>query len=253
MHNIFDKSLFFNKRAIFIPECDSTNDEIMRLIKQNKAFEGLVVHTDHQNKGKGQRGNIWLDEPKKNALLSILLYPTFITSSQHHFLNIIVGLAVSDALACYLPKEIVSLKWPNDLFVHNKKMGGILIENNLQGEKILSSIIGIGINVNQQGFNNSSFTSVFLTLGKKVDLMEFKEKILIHLEKWYLEMKSEKFHEILEHYYRQLLWKDEEHFFKSGEQQFSGIIQGIDEYGRLIVICDGKKKMFSVKEISFLY
>ena len=167
MHNIFDKSLLFNKRAIFIPECDSTNDEIMRLIKQNKAFEGLVVHTDHQNKGKGQRGNIWLDEPKKNALLSILLYPTFITSSQHHFLNIIVGLAVSDALACYLPKEIISLKWPNDLFVHNKKMGGILIENNLQGEKILSSIIGIGININQQGFNNSSFTSVFFNIRKK--------------------------------------------------------------------------------------
>ena len=68
MHNIFDKSLFFNKRAIFIPECDSTNDEIMRLIKQNKAFEGLVVHTDHQNKGKGQRGNIWLDEPKKKRI-----------------------------------------------------------------------------------------------------------------------------------------------------------------------------------------
>jgi BirA family transcriptional regulator, biotin operon repressor / biotin---[acetyl-CoA-carboxylase] ligase len=252
LHKIFAKPLFLGKKVLFLPQCHSTNEELSSLVKNYDEPEGLVVYSDHQHNGKGQRGNIWIDEAGKNVLMSILLKPVFLNPSKQYFLNLIVGLAVIDGISQKILDKKLSLKWPNDIYVGSSKVGGILIENNLKGNRIEHSIVGIGLNVNQNGFNLLNATSVLLETGSQCDRQELMEVILQYLEKWYLKLKGGNETEIIDAYHNCLLWKDELRTFKVGGAELNGLIRGIDNNGKLKLEMGSDIKTFNIKEIEFV-
>ncbi|MFK7953409.1 MAG: biotin--[acetyl-CoA-carboxylase] ligase [Ekhidna sp.] len=252
MHKIFAKPLFLGKKILFLPQCHSTNEELIGLAKKSKEPEGFITYTDHQKSGRGQRGNAWLGEAGKNILMSILLRPSFVSPSKQFLLNLITGLAVIDALESYLPKENFLLKWPNDIYLNGKKIGGILIESNLKGSKLEFSVVGLGLNVNQSGFSLRTATSLFLESGTQLAREELMEDIVSNLEKWYLKLKNGDVQLIQNSYLDKLMWKDQLRIFGIEGQEMQGIIRGIDMYGKLKVEIGGEVQLFNIKEIQFL-
>lgn len=252
MHKIFAKPSFLGKNVVYLPECHSTNDELAELAKRNHVKEGTLLYTGFQSQGKGQRGNKWESDPNQNILCSLLIRPERIRLSEQHYMNLVVGLAVVDLLDKLFPTKKF-LKWPNDIYVRERKIGGILIENNVKNGTIESSIIGIGLNINQSQFSTDSATSVLLETNQFYRIEEVLEQLLCQIEKWYIELKIGDTTKIKSRYYERLMWMNELHEFKSKNESFSGEIQGIDEHGRLLIEKgDGKTYAFGIKEVEFI-
>lgn len=252
MHKIFAKPLFLGKKVLFLSQCHSTNEELLSLARKSNEPEGLVVYTDHQKKGRGQRGNAWLDEPGKNILMSVLLRPGFLIPSKQYLLNLIAGLAALDVLREVINSQTISLKWPNDIYIDEKKVGGILIESAFKGTILEYAVLGIGININQGGFNLLNATSVFLETGIHLDRLDVMDDFLHYLEKWFLKLKNGKEELILEAYHNNLLWKDELHSFIVDGREQKGMISGIDQNGKLKLEIDFEVRLFNIKEIEFI-
>ncbi len=148
---------------IRIPTCRSTSAELAAM---PEARAGTVVVTDCQTAGRGQRGNSWESEPGKNLTFSILLRPASIPAVRQFELSMLVALAVAEnvdaALASAGSDLRAAVKWPNDIYVGDRKISGILIENSLSGSVISRSIAGIGLNVNQEVFYSDAPNPVSL-------------------------------------------------------------------------------------------
>ena len=149
------------------------------------------------------------------------------------------------------PKKI-RIKWPNDIYVDDKKIAGILIENTLKEASIQSSVIGIGINVNQRDFFSGNATSLVLHSDKEFELMQVIERLCEFLEARYLQLKANKL-ESLDNAYLERLYRFEEWgIYKSVEETFEGKIKGVSKIGKLqMEIRTGEIKEFDLKEISF--
>ncbi len=154
------------RNLIFLPNVDSTNSYAMQLLKNVKPREGTVVYAGAQTHGRGQRSKLWSSEPGRNLTMSVILFPTFLELKNQRFLYQISALACYDTIAAFLKQGQfdIKIKWPNDILVNSKKVCGILIENNVIENKISSSVVGVGINVNQKKFDqqlNAASLSVF--------------------------------------------------------------------------------------------
>src|SRR5687768_10725094 len=132
--------LFIGSTTIELASVDSTNNFAKDLLRSEKPLEGTLIFAHEQSQGRGQKGNSWISEKDKNLTLSIILYPHFLEAEKQFFLNMAISLAVKDFCESFLDKEI-KIKWPNDIYHHNQKLGGILIENTISGNKIASSIV----------------------------------------------------------------------------------------------------------------
>lgn len=252
MYKIPANTVFMGKNLIFMPECHSTNTFALNLCQRNsRPADGTVVITAYQSAGRGQRGNTWMVEPGKNLTFSIILFPTFISAADQFKLQVFTSLAVYDYLT---QKEIpnVSIKWPNDLLVNDKKVCGILVENQLMGNKITATVAGIGLNINQTHFSLDGPTSLSLVTGKEYDLNGELHHLLHALEARYLQMRHGHATLLIEEYTHHLYWINEEHLFDSTAYGlFNGIIRGVNEAGQLIVSIDGIDEKFNMKEISY--
>ena len=144
-------TLFIGKSVLKLDRTESTNDVMLQKLKSRQEAEGWVVIANHQTRGKGAGTNSWHDEPGKNLLMSLLLKPTFIKAADQFLLNELICVSIADALKTCCGIE-VKLKWPNDIYVDENKIAGILIENTLRENYLHHSIIGIGININQIKF-----------------------------------------------------------------------------------------------------
>ena len=129
----------------------STNQHALQLLKESTPAEGTIILTHDQYAGKGQATNKWESAPHKNLTFTTILYPKFLPARKQFLLNQVVSLSVFDTLQKYIT-EGLTIKWPNDIYVFDKKITGILIQNSLQGHTLQSSIVGIGLNVNQIDF-----------------------------------------------------------------------------------------------------
>ena len=132
----------------FHKELTSTNDQAFMLLKTINPVEGTVIYADFQKAGRGQKDNKWESEKGKNLLLSIILYPTSIRPEDQFYLSMAVSLGICDFIDSFFPGS--KIKWPNDIYINDDKIAGILIENSVMGETIESTIAGIGININQK-------------------------------------------------------------------------------------------------------
>lgn len=256
MQNNTFSTLFVGQNLIKLKEVDSTNNFLKDLVSKSEPLaEGTVIMADNQFAGRGQQESVWQTQAGKNISTSIYLKPSFLPLNKQFYLNIAVSLAVSDALMCFIP-EGIKVKWPNDMYYHNKKLGGILIENTLTGTSIKTSVIGIGLNVNQSAFSESiseRATSVIQILQKDVPLMDIMEKISIFMEKYYLILRAGKYSILQNDYLARLYNYDVSALYKKDGEIFEGIIRGVEDSGRLTVETKDGLKSFNFKEIEFTH
>lgn len=208
-----------NKNIIFLTEVESTNNYANQLVLSKAAEHGTVVLAQYQNKGKGQQGNSWESEPGKNLLASIILFPDFLSAAKQFYLSKIASLAIVDFLKT--ETNDVSIKWPNDIYIKNKKVAGILIENAIKGQNLSSSIIGIGLNLNQEIFLSDAPNPVSLKLvtSQIYDIEKVAETIFKNMFHWYQILKNGGFNVIDSTYFNQLFRANEWAIFaKQGVQ-----------------------------------
>ncbi len=246
-------TLFVGKHIIELETVDSTNTYAKELLAKEKPVEGTVVFAHEQHSGRGQMGNTWKTEAGKNLTVSFILYPDFLDADKQFYLNMAISLAVKDFCESVLPDEI-KIKWPNDIYWHDKKLGGILIENTISGNRISSSVIGIGINVNQEEFDATLPNPVSLL---QISNFEFKlsnliEGLSVFIEKYYLQLRQLHFNFLDKGYTVALYRYQQTHEFKKGEQILRGEINGVAKDGKLIFHSGGKEMRFAFKEIEFV-
>lgn len=138
------------QKVIRLETVSSTNQYLAKLLREEDVPNGTALIVDYQTEGRGQAGNSWFASKGKNLLFSIAIYPQNIQAEEQFLILQIISLAIKSTLDQCI--DSVRIKWPNDIYVGDKKIGGILIENNIQGKSIESSIIGIGLNINQEIF-----------------------------------------------------------------------------------------------------
>jgi len=224
-----------NKNFIFLNEVESTNNYANQLVLSKAAEHGTVVLAQHQKKGRGQQGNSWESEPGKNLLVSFILFPLFLPAARQFQLSKIASLALVDFLETETKQ--VSIKWPNDIYIQNNKVAGILIENSVMGNHLSSAIIGIGLNLNQEEFVSDAPNPVSLKqiTGKDYNIEDVAFEIADHLNKWYKLLENGEFDDIESVYLNQLFRVNEWAVFTKNGKQFEARITGIGEYGQLIL------------------
>lgn len=251
------KTLFVGQNSIHIESVDSTNSYASEMLRQIALPEGSVVYTFNQQKGRGQRGSSWESEPNMNVALSLVLYPKFLASDKQFLLTKTASLAVADLMSEILDGRHknyrVKIKWPNDIYVNERKIAGILIENTLRESLIQNSVIGIGLNVNQVEFGSSiKAVSLAELTGKEFSLMQVQERLLEFLEARYLQLKANKLETLdnayLERLYRKGVWAE---YISSG-QTFEGKITGVSSTGKLrMELTNSEVREFDMREIVF--
>ncbi len=213
--------------------------------------EGSVLITDHQVAGRGQRGNKWEASAGMNLTLSVFLRPSFLRVQDQFQLSMVVSLAVADCLQ-YTLRRPIKLKWPNDIWVDDKKIGGILIENQLQASTFSGAVVGIGVNVNQMAFSYPKATSLSILTGASFDLNDILQQLMGSLETEYLELRGGNTVDLKKRYLTSLYKFKELHRFESDGEDFEGSILDVDHNGRLCIQSAGKMRGFSHQEIRFL-
>jgi len=252
LYKILAKTLFLGKEVIYMPSCHSTNDIALQMLKKPDTREGVVVITDHQTQGRGQRGNNWKSDSGSNLTLSIILKPSFLQASDQFYLNIITSLAVRKMIEFHVNELDVKVKWPNDVLLNEKKVAGILIENTLQRSSIQWSVVGMGININQQGIGLEKATSLFEVTKSMNSLAELFEMLIESLEYYYLKLKSGKKEELKEAYLQHLFGFQEFRKYRA-EYIFNGKILDVADTGRLVMETAKGVQSFDFKEVEFLY
>ena len=226
-------NLLFSRDFIVLETVSSTNKYISNAI-DNNFCKNPVVFANYQNNGKGNRGKKWESEVGKNILMSCAFRP-YLKLNQQFKLNVFVAVALYDFLDKYF-KDLVSIKWPNDILINDGKIGGILIENKIYQEDILYSIIGIGINVNQVHFHNYKphATSFFIERGISYDISVLREELLNSINNAYIQF-SEDYSSLFQKYVNVLYRKGQVSEFIIGEKKVSGEIINVTEEGKLII------------------
>lgn len=246
-------TIFIGKVWHNLDKIDSTNNFALKLLKNDLPSEGTIVYTKSQVAGRGQRGNVWQSQTGKNITMSLILYPKMLLASQQFYLTQAISLAVCQFLKD-LTKKNFHIKWPNDIFYKNKKIGGILIENTLRGSQLANSVIGIGININQTVFENlDNVTSLQLITGKEHKPILLAKKLCHYLEVQYLQLKADKKAYIKRDYLKSLYRYGELHPFQTPKMVFEGTIVDVLANGKLLVMDkNGRSREFGFKEVKFL-
>lgn len=240
-------------KLIKLNAIDSTNSFLKELATNSTLENFTVVLSNNQIKGRGQQMNNWVSEPYKNLTISVFVKDFDLEIYQQKYLNFVVCLSVFKVLK---DKKIehLSIKWPNDILAGNKKISGILIENTFKGNKIKNSIIGIGLNVNQEKFPDFlKNASSLKTLTKKDFDLDVLLTDLITKMKDEFKVLTAKNYEKLENDYLNVLYKKNTPtmFKNSKDVLFMGIIRGLSKSGNLLVELENETiKEFGLKEIS---
>jgi BirA family biotin operon repressor/biotin-[acetyl-CoA-carboxylase] ligase len=265
---------------IELDRVDSTNSYAEKLISEGQAKEGTVVWAHEQFQGKGQNDNIWDSEPGKNLTLSIILNPRFLPPDRQFLLNKVISLGVLDFVNEVLKNDLTPLpsgddltlrppllkgegeysasaiKWPNDIYAGEKKLGGILITHRIMGASLDTSIAGIGLNINQMLFPDSlpNPCSIKQLTGQETDLRFALKGLCTCIGKRYDSLAAGEVEAIETGYQTALLGFGEWREFMAGETRFEGRIKGVDDLGRLQIEIKNKGlKAFNHKEIEIIF
>ncbi|RZL46006.1 MAG: biotin--[acetyl-CoA-carboxylase] ligase, partial [Pedobacter sp.] len=233
-----------------------TNNYLKNLTSNSEPLpDGTVIMAEHQFAGRGQRDSVWYAEPGKNLTFSLLLRPSFISVEKQFLLNMLVSVALNNVLLKYLPVGL-SVKWPNDIYVNDKKIGGVLIENIIVGSNIKQSIIGIGININQSVFKDDlkdKSVSISQILQQDVNIMVVLNEICTQIEQLYLKLKAGKYNSLHDLYVNKLYRINKMAKFSHNGEVFDGKIEGVGPTGLLrIKPLNGEVVEFGFKEVAFI-
>jgi BirA family biotin operon repressor/biotin-[acetyl-CoA-carboxylase] ligase len=245
--------MIIGSKYMFLRNLPSTNTQAAILLKNSDLPEGTIIYTNYQKAGRGQAGNKWESSDGKNLLLSILIYPSMIKVSEQFLISMAVSLGICDFLRRYIPE--CRIKWPNDIYVNNDKIAGLLIENSVMGDLIENSIIGIGLNINQDKFLSDAPNPVSLRMitGKEYSLPTCLDELSYNLDKRYKQLIAGEHSKISNEYVSQLFRLNEWVNYHDSKGQFSGRLLSVAEYGRIrIETKSGNINEYSFKEVEFI-
>jgi len=235
-----------------LAETESTNNYAMQLVS-DKYHEGTVVLAQYQGRGRGQAGSYWESEAGKNLLMSLILEPKFLEAGKQFYLSMVVSLALVNFLKKYI--EGVKIKWPNDIYVDDKKIAGILIEQSIKGAFIESSVVGIGLNVNQVRFVSDAPNpgSMKQLIGKDFEIEVILDGLLKEIELWYDLLIQKAFSQIEKAYLDNLFRINAWHNYRTTGEEFTARIVGVGEFGQLqLELQSGETRSYMFKEVEFV-
>lgn len=242
-------------RIVKLHTTDSTNDYLKSLAKQENLEEDTVVWALEQTNGRGQMGTKWSSESGKNLTFSVFRKIQQITIDQQFYALMAASLAVKDVLKKLLIKN-VSVKWPNDILSDKKKICGILIENVIKKGELNAMVIGVGLNVNQTEWGEvPRATSIKTQTGIHFDLQEILNLLLEQFHHYVKMLLDEDFEQIKADYENYLFRKNKPStFINANQEQFVGIIQGVTNQGKLILLEeDNVINKYDLKEIELRF
>jgi len=238
---------------LVVGETGSTNNYATTLLNGGTVKEGTVVLTFRQTAGRGNGQTVWESEDNRNLTFSIILFPGFLAAGEQFLLSKAVSLGVASFLASKTGG--VAIKWPNDVFINGKKAAGILIENRIAGDRLQASVIGIGLNLNQQEFpaHLPHATSLAAATGRFYPPRDSLNELLGILFSCYQELREGKRRKTGKLYLQHLYRYGEPAGFRSGNRTFRAVIRGVDRFGRLLLEeTPGKTDAYGFKEVEMV-
>jgi len=231
-------SLMFN----ILDQVDSTNNYAMGRIHEGLARNGEAWFARVQTDGKGQRGKAWKSNINENLLMSVIIRPPQFLKISSFYLQALVSV-VSARFLSEITQSSCLIKWPNDLYLNDRKAGGILIENNIRGTHWNWAIIGIGININQSSFplEAKNPCSVFEITQKRFDPVLLAKTLHAQLWEAVSLLSAEKEAEYMNAYNKLLYRREELVKLKKGNHLFEAVIKKVDNTGRLEVLQPDKQ------------
>ena len=238
----------FTNNIKHFKEVESTNVLALNYIKENDLQSSVIFTADFQNFGRGQQLSKWESDKGDNLLISIALKMDLSLENQFN-LSVNTSLSISDVLS-YYNIENVSVKWPNDIVVKDKKICGILIENKVRGQKITHSVLGIGLNINQTKFKifNQIATSFKLESNSDFDINKVRDILIEKLRCRFLNSDEKN----REDYLNKLYLKERVAAFKVDGLIQNGIIKSVTTEGYLVVKLENETRIFKMREIIYL-
>lgn len=224
---------------VHLDETDSTNS----WLKAHASTADTAVWTDGQTAGRGCGSNTWESEHGQNLTFSLLIHPAEVPATRQFSVSMAISLTIVDVLKDYFGE--VSIKWPNDIYWRDRKLCGILIEQQLSGAFIRQSIIGVGLNVNQQVFTSDAPNPVSMRqiLGHEVSREEVLQKIL---DRFTLQADADA--------YRQCLYRREGyHPYRDADGVYEARLLTVEDDGHLLLQDrNGRQRRYAFKEVAFL-
>ncbi len=213
----------------------STNTTISELNKMQPLKEWTIVTADYQEGGRGLGEHSWQSRRGENLLMSLILFPAFLSAKWQFHLSRVASLALCEVLETLGINPVI--KWPNDILTEKGKIAGILIENGITAGKLSHSIIGIGLNLNQTEFPAFLVpaTSVRLETGQVVQVSEAGRLLEDRLKIKYQALKEGQWSMLEKEYQERLFQAGIPSMFISGNERFEGTIRGVNEFGELLV------------------
>jgi len=237
---------------IELQSVDSTNNYAMAQVHAGTAKHGTVYFAREQTAGKGQRGKSWISSPGDNIMMSAIIEPAFLLSTQQFILSAAIAVSCCDFLSSIFSGDW-SIKWPNDLYWGDRKAGGILIENTINGNDWLFAIVGIGINVNQHQFPEhiQNAISIKQITGNTMSAVDLAKQLCIEIEKKYTALKDGKAEQLLNQYNLVLYKRNETVRLKKANIIFETTIREVTRQGQLITN-DATQRSFDFGEVEWL-
>ena len=244
-------SIIHTYSLIHLQDVDSTNNYAAMNENQPYIQHKTVIMASFQTKGRGQHHNKWESQGEQNLLLSIYIKPENLSIDKQFAVSRMAALSLRDCISYFLKKP-VSIKWPNDIYVGDKKIAGILIENSVGQSRIDRSIVGIGLNVNQTDFDESLATSLKLESKKEWELIRVLEYLLYRFNNYLESLDSNKkeMHQLFDmHLYKRKEWL---RMTSKKQGEFTGRIHSTMDNGMLVVENQDLQKLnFNHKEVVF--
>ena len=238
---------------IELESVDSTNNYAMGLAAAGKVRHGTLVFAYDQWAGKGQRGRTWISTPGENIILSAVLEPLSLPPSAAFGLSMAVALSCYDFFSAHAGRESTTIKWPNDLYWNDKKAGGILIENQLQGDRWLYAIAGIGININQVEFPPTARSPVSLRriTGRRFDAVALAKELGRFLDRRYLQLEAGGAAGLIDDYNAVLYRRGQEVRLRKDNAVFSTRVERVSSQGQLLTR-DVLERSFNFGEVEWV-
>lgn len=239
------------QKLILLDEVDSTNNYAATLLNDGKLPHGTVILAEKQTAGRGQRGNSWSSSASNQFACSVYAETAFLSAERYWYLNLAVALAVRDAIQAHISEKAV-IKWPNDILVDDRKMGGILIETQWRSGAIIGAIIGVGANMRYEpGLPSACALNEFT--DAHISPMQLAQELARQLEERFQQLRAGLWNDVATEYLENLWRLGVEQEAEAMGETVSGTINGIDATGNLLFETNGEVRSYDLKEIRFTY